>query len=415
MAFEMDNEFESAVQIKVIGVGGGGGNAVNRMIDAGIRGAEFISVNTDKQILNFSKATHKIQIGEKSTRGQGAGGLPEVGEKAAEESRDIITDLLQGTDMVFITGGMGGGTGTGAAPVIASIAKEMGCLTIGVVTKPFKFEGRNRMTLAQKGIAKLAQQVDSLIVIPNDRLKYVSEQRITLKNAFEKADEVLLQGVRSISELIKIPGFINLDFADVTSVMQNAGYAHMGVGRASGKDKAEVAANAAVTSPLLETEIKGAKGVIMSIKSSEDIDLEDVEVAADIITQAADPDAVITWGVAYDENLEDEMVITVIATGFGNDANSSDALLNDIKSSAANMPKMPEMPVFNAAPAVEETAKQEPVVNAVKSEPVMPNFDPAPKAVVEEPKREVRSSGSKDKLEEDEFYVILDDLMKGNR
>ncbi len=409
MAFEMDNEYESAVQIKVIGVGGGGGNAVNRMIDAGIRGAEFISVNTDKQILAFSKATHKIQIGEKSTRGQGAGGLPEVGEKAAEESREIITDLLQGTDMVFITGGMGGGTGTGAAPVIASIAKELGCLTVGVVTKPFKFEGRNRMTLAQKGIAKLAEQVDSLIVIPNDRLKYVSDQRITLKNAFEKADEVLLQGVRSISELIKIPGFINLDFADVTSVMENAGYAHMGVGRASGKDKAEVAANAAVTSPLLETEIKGAKGVIMSIKSSEDIDLEDVEVAADIITQAADPDAVITWGVAYDENLEDEMVITVIATGFGSD-NGSDKLLNDIKSSVASakVTKAPEMPAFTQAPAAEPAVKE-----TVKSEPVMPNFDPAPKPA-KAPAKETVATGAKDKLEDDEFYVILDDLMKGN-
>ena len=407
MAFEMDNEFESAVQIKVIGVGGGGGNAVNRMIDAGIRGAEFISVNTDKQILAFSKATHKIQIGEKSTRGQGAGGSPEVGEKAAEESREIITDLLQGTDMVFITGGMGGGTGTGAAPVIASIAKEMGCLTVGVVTKPFKFEGRNRMSLAQKGIAKLAEQVDSLIVIPNDRLKYVSDQRITLKNAFEKADEVLLQGVRSISELIKIPGFINLDFVDVTSVMQNAGYAHMGVGRASGKDKAEVAANAAVTSPLLETEIKGAKGVIMSIKSSEDIDLEDVEVAADIITQAADPDAVITWGVAYDENLEDEMVITVIATGFGNDGASVDKTFAGFSSVAAAVEtKMPEIPTFVEAPKAVETKK---------AEPVMPNFDPAPKAAEETIKVETApSTGTKDRLEEDEFYVILDDLMKGN-
>jgi len=411
MAFEMDNEFESAVQIKVIGVGGGGGNAVNRMIDAGIRGAEFISVNTDKQILGFSKATHKLQIGEKSTRGQGAGGLPEVGEKAAEESREIITDLLQGTDMVFITGGMGGGTGTGAAPVIASIAKELGCLTVGVVTKPFKFEGRNRMTLAEKGIAKLAEQVDSLIVIPNDRLKYVSEQRITLKNAFEKADEVLLQGVRSISELIKVPGFINLDFADVTSVMKNAGYAHMGVGRASGKDKAEVAANAAVTSPLLETEIKGAKGVIMSIKSSEDIDLEDVEVAADIITQAADPDAVITWGVAYDENLEDEMVVTVIATGFGNENNDAEKLFADMKPPVTKSAPV-EMPVFTE-PATEAPVAEEKVAEAPKSEPVMPNFDPAPKPAAE-PKRETPPAGTKDKLEDDEFYVILDDLMKGN-
>ncbi len=406
MAFEMDNEYESAVQIKVIGVGGGGGNAVNRMIDAGIKGAEFITVNTDKQILGFSKATHKVQIGEKVTRGQGAGGLPEVGEKAAEESREIITDLLQGTDMVFITGGMGGGTGTGAAPVIAKIAKEMGILTIGVVTKPFKFEGRNRMTLAESGISRLAEYVDSLIVIPNDRLKYVSEQRITLKNAFEKADEVLLQGVRSISELIKIPGFINLDFADVTSVMKDAGYAHMGVGHASGKDKAEEAANMAVTSPLLETAIKGATGVIMSIKSSEDIDLEDVETAAEIITQAADPDAVITWGVAYDENLEDEMIVTVIATGFNETSNDPSKIFDGVKGMGKSS-AMPEMPKFEVPKAdeVKEEKKDSP-----KTETVMPNFDPAPSVNTEKP-----AEPKKDNLEDDEFYVILDDLMKDNK
>ncbi|MBQ6625555.1 MAG: cell division protein FtsZ [Clostridia bacterium] len=394
MSFEMDNEFESVVQIKVIGVGGGGGNAVNRMIEAGIKGAEFIAINTDKQILNFSKATHKVQIGEHSTRGQGAGGKPEIGEKAAEESRDIIVDLLQGTDMVFITTGMGGGTGTGAAPVIASIAKEMGILTVGVVTKPFKFEGRQRLKIAEQGIGRLAECVDSLIVIPNDRLKYVSEQRITLKNAFEKADEVLLQGVRSISELIKLPGFINLDFADVTSVMQGAGYAHMGVGRATGKDKAEEAANMAVTSPLLETEIKGARGVIISIKSSDDIDLEDVEIAADIITQAADPDAVITWGVAYDETLEDEMVVTVIATGFG-----------------SGSPSTPQMPTFEPFKSSKRTEK----VESVKVE----NFDKDEKEKTDSPKVEVPQSEIKKEtsssLEEDEFYVILDDLMKGDK
>ncbi|MBQ7580568.1 MAG: cell division protein FtsZ [Clostridia bacterium] len=398
MSFEMDNEFESVVQIKVIGVGGGGGNAVNRMIEAGIKGAEFIAINTDKQILNFSKATHKIQIGEKATKGQGAGGKPEIGEKAAEESREIIVDLLQGTDMVFITTGMGGGTGTGAAPIIASIAKEMGILTVGVVTKPFKFEGRQRMKIAEQGIGKLAECVDSLIVIPNDRLKYVSEQRITLKNAFEKADEVLLQGVRSISELIKLPGFINLDFADVTSVMNNAGYAHMGVGRATGKDKAEEAANMAVTSPLLETEIKGAKGVIISIKSSDDIDLEDVEVAADIITQAADPDAVITWGVAYDETLEDEMVVTVIATGFG-----------------AGSPSTPQMPTFEPLKTVKKAEKpveaDEPV-SAVKEEKEVKDDIKLPK--VETPIAETKKD-SASSLDEDEFYVILDDLMKDGK
>lgn len=406
MSFEMDNEYDSAVQIKVIGVGGGGGNAVNRMIDAGIRGAEFIAINTDKQVLGFSKANHKVQIGEKSTKGQGAGGRPEVGEKAAEESREIIVDLLQDTDMVFITTGMGGGTGTGAAPVIASIAKEMGILTVGVVTKPFKFEGRQRMKLAEQGIGRLAECVDSLIVIPNDRLKYVSEQRITLKNAFEKADEVLLQGVRSISELIKVPGFINLDFADVSSVMQGAGYAHMGVGHATGKDKAEEAANMAVSSPLLETEIKGAKGVIMSIKSSEDIDLEDVEVAAEIITQAADPDAVITWGVAYDDDLEDEMIVTVIATGFGGGSPTTPQIPTFETSRAARRPEAKAEKV--EAPRNTESFKKE--SNEPEITPVEPVKE-APKSKLEAPRGENVDSA----VDEDEFYVILDDLMKGGK
>ena len=283
MAFEIDNEYETTVQIKVIGVGGGGGNAVNRMIKSGVLGAEFIAVNTDKQILSHSQATHKIQIGEKATRGQGAGGRPEIGAKAAEESRDLISDALKGTDMVFITAGMGGGTGTGAAPLIAQIAKDMGILTIGVVTKPFKFEGKKRMEQAAEGIARLAEHVDSIIVIPNDHLIGLRETRLSLAEAFALADEVLLQGVKSISELIKVPGFINLDFADVTSVMKDAGYAHMGLGRASGKDKAETAANSAVSSPLLETSIAGARGVIISITSSEDIDLAEVQNAAEII------------------------------------------------------------------------------------------------------------------------------------
>nr|HQH64485.1 cell division protein FtsZ [Clostridiales bacterium] len=316
MAFEIDNEYETTVQIKVIGVGGGGGNAVNRMIKSGVLGAEFIAVNTDKQILSHSQATHKIQIGEKATRGQGAGGRPEIGAKAAEESRDLISDALKGTDMVFITAGMGGGTGTGAAPLIAQIAKDMGILTIGVVTKPFKFEGKKRMEQAAEGIARLAEHVDSIIVIPNDHLIGLRETRLSLAEAFALADEVLLQGVKSISELIKVPGFINLDFADVTSVMKDAGYAHMGLGRASGKDKAETAANSAVSSPLLETSIAGARGVIISITSSEDIDLAEVQNAAEIITEQAHPEAVISWGVAFDQSLSDEIIITVIATGF---------------------------------------------------------------------------------------------------
>ena len=321
MNFEISNDFEDVTQIKVIGVGGGGGNAINRMVSSGVQGVEFIAINTDKQVLTFSKATHKIQIGEKVTGGRGAGARPEMGLKAAEESRDAIIDCLNGANMVFITAGMGGGTGTGAAPAIAEIAKSNGILTVGIVTKPFAFEGKRRMQQAEAGIAELAQHVDSLIVIPNERLKLVSDQKITFANAFDVADDVLRQGVKSISELIKVPGLINLDFADVTAVMKDAGHAHMGVGRATGKEKAEIAANAAVSSPLLETTIQGAKGVIISITSSADITLDDVDVAASIIADAADADANIIFGVAFDEKLDDEMIVTVIATGFGTDAN----------------------------------------------------------------------------------------------
>lgn len=319
MSFEMAADFESVVQIKVIGVGGGGGNAVNRMIRSDVKGVEFVAVNTDKHVLIHSQATHKIQIGEKVTKGQGAGARPEIGKRAAEESKEVLSDALKGTDMVFITAGMGGGTGTGAAPVIAALAKDMGILTVGIVTKPFSFEGKHRMEQAEAGIEELAQHVDSLVVIPNERLKYFSEEKITLANAFDAADDVLRQGVKSISELIKVPGFINLDFADVSAIMRDAGHAHMGVGRASGKDKAEAAAKAAVSSPLLETSIEGAHGVIISITSSPDIGLDEVEQASSLISEAAAPDANIIWGVAFDDTLQDEMIITVIATGFGDD------------------------------------------------------------------------------------------------
>lgn len=317
MGFEMAPDFESVVQIKVIGVGGGGGNAVNRMIRSDVKGVEFISINTDKHVLLNSQATHKIQIGEKVTRGQGAGSRPEIGQRAAEESRDVIADALKGTDMVFITAGMGGGTGTGAAPVIASIAKEMGILTVGIVTKPFGFEGKLRMQQAEAGIKDLAGNVDSLIVIPNERLKLISQEKITLANAFDAADNVLRQGVKSISELIKIPEYVNLDFADVSTIMRDAGHAHMGVGTANGKDKAEQAANSAITSPLLETTIDGAHGVIISITSSPDIELDEVDRASTIISNSVNQDANIIWGVAFDDTLSDEMTITVIATGLG--------------------------------------------------------------------------------------------------
>ncbi len=319
--FELDNESGNLAQLKVIGVGGAGGNAVNRMVDAGLENVEFISINTDTQALNNSKADVKLQIGEKVTKGLGAGAKPEKGQSAAEESVDEIAALMKGADLVFITAGMGGGTGTGAAPILAQLAKDKGILTVGIVTKPFDFEGRRRMQQAEAGIAELAQHVDSLIVIPNERLKLVSDQKITLKNAFSVADDVLRQGVKSIAELIKIPGIINLDFADVTSVMKDAGHAHMGVGRAQGKDKAENAANAAISSPLLETTIQGAKGVIILIAGSDDISLDDVDTAATIVKNAADMDANIIFGVSTDENLDDEMVVTVIATGFGTDAN----------------------------------------------------------------------------------------------
>ena len=316
MAFGLDTGAESVVSIKVIGVGGGGSNVVNRMVESGVKGVDFIAVNTDKQALSGSNATQKIQIGEKLTEGQGAGSKPDVGRQSAEESRGALSKVLEDTDMVFITAGMGGGTGTGAAPIIADLAKEMDILTVGVVTKPFSFEGRLRMQQAEEGIENLRSKVDSLVIIPNDRLKYVTEQKITLSNAFAVADDVLRQAVQSISDLIKETGFINLDFADVSAVMKNAGMAHMGVGRAAGKNKAEEAARLAVSSPLLETSINGARGVLVNVTGSSGVGLEEVELAANLVQEAADPNALIIFGATFDESLEDEIVVTVIATGF---------------------------------------------------------------------------------------------------
>ncbi|MBR0144827.1 MAG: cell division protein FtsZ [Clostridia bacterium] len=316
LPFEIDAGYVSPVNIKVVGVGGGGNNAVKRMVELDMQSAEFISINTDKMQLDHTSANVKLQIGEKFTRGMGAGSKPEIGKKAAEESIEEITDAIKDGDMIFITAGMGGGTGTGAAPVVAEAAKTMDKLTIGVVTKPFKFEGTNRMRQAEAGIKELYERVDSLIVIPNERLKYVTDQKISMKNAFEIADDVLRQAIQSISDLINVPGVINLDFADVSSVMKNAGYAHMGVGRAAGKDKAEEAAKMAIYSPLLETSIKGAKGVIMNVFASSDVSLEEVDKAASIVEQEADDDANIIFGVAFDDALEDEIRITLIATGF---------------------------------------------------------------------------------------------------
>ena len=317
--YDIDTDDSKVVQIKVVGVGGGGGNAVNRMVKSNLKDVEFVSINSDKPALDLSQATHKILIGEKVTKGRGAGAKPEIGLRAAEESRDTITDALSGSEMAFITAGMGGGTGTGAAPVVAKIAKEMGILTVGIVTTPFAFEGARRMTQAQSGISELAQYVDSIMVIPNENLKYVTEEKITLINAFDIANDVLRQGVQSISDLVNATGLVNSDFADVTAIMKDAGYAHMGVGRARGKDKAEAAANAAITSPLLNTSIDGARGVLLNITASTDIGLDEIDIASTIVTNAVHPDAEIIWGTTFDEDLEDEMVITVIATRFGDD------------------------------------------------------------------------------------------------
>lgn len=316
MSFGFETEPNSAVNIKVVGVGGGGNNVVNRMVLSGTKGVDFVAVNTDKQALDASNATFKLQIGEKLTHGKGAGAKPDVGRKAAEENRSQLSKALENTDMVFVTCGMGGGTGTGGSPIVADVARELGILTVGVVTKPFSFEGRRRMQQAEMGIENLRTKVDSLVIIPNDRLKFVTEQKITLANAFEVADDVLQQAVQSISDLIKNTGFINLDFADVSAVMKDAGMAHMGVGRASGKNKAEEAARRAVSSPLLETSINGARGVLVNVTGSTDVGLEEVETAANLVQEAADPNALIIFGATFDESLEDEICVTVIATGF---------------------------------------------------------------------------------------------------
>lgn len=313
---EFDIDMDSFARLKVVGVGGGGNNAVNRMISAGLRGVEFIAVNTDKQALFLSQANTKIQIGDKLTKGLGAGANPEIGEKAANESRDEIAMAIKDADMVFVTAGMGGGTGTGAAPVIAQIAKEMGILTVGVVTKPFSFEGKKRMMQAERGVEALKAVVDTLVTIPNDRLLQLADKKMSLVKAFSLADDVLRQGVQGISDLIAVPGLINLDFADVKTIMQDTGLAHMGIGRATGENKAEEAARQAITSPLLETSIDGAKGVLMNITGGPDLGLQEVNTAAELIQAAADPEANIIFGAVIDENLKDEIIITVIATGF---------------------------------------------------------------------------------------------------
>ncbi len=317
----MDNEdvnvmLDGTATIKVIGVGGAGNNAVNRMVEAGIRNVEFVAVNTDRQALSLSKANSKIQIGEKLTRGLGAGANPDIGAQAAEESRAEVAEALKGADMVFVTAGMGGGTGTGAAPIVAQTAKEMGILTIGVVTKPFTFEGKKRLFQADRGIDNLKGKVDTLVVIPNDKLLQVIDRKTSIVEAFRMADDVLRQGVQGISDLIAVPGLINLDFADVKTIMLNQGMAHMGIGRASGENRAEDAAKQAIQSPLLETSIEGARGVIINITGGSDIGLHEANTAAELVQRSADPEANIIFGTVTDDSMGDEIQITVIATGF---------------------------------------------------------------------------------------------------
>ena len=369
MDFKAEAGPENVVTIKVVGVGGAGNNVVNRMVKAGTQGVEFVAINTDRQALAVSNADQKLQIGEKMTRGQGAGSDPEIGKRSAEESRNNIAKAVEDADMVFITAGMGGGTGTGAAPVVAEIAKDAGLLTVGVVTKPFKFEGKRRMDQANAGIKELLGRVDSLLIIPNDRLKFATDQKVTLANAFEIADDVLLQAVTSISNLIKNTGFINLDFADVNCIMRNAGFAHMGVGHAAGKGKAEEAARMAVASPLMETSINGSHGVLINITGSEDMDLEDVETAASLVQEAAHPDANIIFGATFDDSLEDEIRVTVIATGFEESGAAAQAapaaaqaapraqglFTGAAEKAAAAAPGIPVAPAAEpAAPAAEE-------------------------------------------------------------
>ena len=373
MDFKAEAGPENVVTIKVVGVGGAGNNVVNRMVKAGTQGVEFVAINTDRQALAVSNADQKLQIGEKMTRGQGAGSDPEIGKRSAEESRNNIAKAVEDADMVFITAGMGGGTGTGAAPVVAEIAKDAGLLTVGVVTKPFKFEGKRRMDQANAGIKDLLGKVDSLLIIPNDRLKYATDQKVTLANAFEIADDVLRQAVTSISDLIKNTGFINLDFADVTCIMKDAGFAHMGVGHAAGKGKAEDAARMAVASPLMETSINGAHGVLINITGSEDMDLEDVETAASLVQEAAHPDANIIFGATFDDSLDDEIRVTVIATGFEEGGAAAQAA--------------PAAAAAQAAPRAQGlfTGAAEKAAAAAPVAPAAPAAEPAAPAAEEDP------------------------------
>ncbi len=360
-----DVETCGLAQIKVIGAGGGGNNAVNRMIEAQLKGVEFIAVNTDKQALLTSKAEYKIQIGEKLTKGLGAGANPEVGKRAAEESKDEIIKVLQGADMVFVTAGMGGGTGTGSAPVVAQLAKEMGILTVGVVTKPFVFEGKVRMKNAESGIAELKSKVDTLITIPNDRLLQIVQKNTSMLEAFSIADDVLKQGIQSISDLIAVPGLINLDFADVTSVMKEQGLAHMGLGNATGENRAIEAAREAIQSPLLETSIRGAKGVLLNITGGPNLGLLEINEASTLVQESCDPEANIIFGASIREDLGEEIMITVIATGFDEEKHMGFEL--------NQRPSVQSRPTLNTAPTKPSQPEVKEEVAVAVEEPKKPS------------------------------------------
>ena len=360
-----DVETCGLAQIKVIGAGGGGNNAVNRMIEAQLKGVEFIAVNTDKQALLTSKAEYKIQIGEKLTKGLGAGANPEVGKRAAEESKDEIVKVLQGADMVFVTAGMGGGTGTGSAPVVAQLAKEMGILTVGVVTKPFVFEGKVRMKNAESGIAELKSKVDTLITIPNDRLLQIVQKNTSMLEAFSIADDVLKQGIQSISDLIAVPGLINLDFADVTSVMKEQGLAHMGLGNATGENRAIEAAREAIQSPLLETSIRGAKGVLLNITGGPNLGLLEINEASTLVQESCDPEANIIFGASIREDLGEEIMITVIATGFDEEKHMGFEL--------NQRPSVQSRPTLNTAPTKPSQPEVKEEVAVAVEEPKKPS------------------------------------------
>ncbi|MBA4542533.1 MULTISPECIES: cell division protein FtsZ [Thermoactinomyces] len=356
---DFDLEMEQIAQIKVIGVGGGGSNAVNRMIEAGVQGVEFIAVNTDAQALNRSKAPIRLQIGEKLTRGLGAGAKPEIGKKAAEESREQIESVLKGADMVFVTAGMGGGTGTGAAPEIALIARELGALTVGVVTRPFTFEGKRRASQAEQGVAALKENVDTLIVIPNDRLLEIVDKNTPMLEAFREADNVLRQGVQGISDLIAVPGLINLDFADVRTIMTERGSALMGIGTATGENRAAEAAKKAICSPLLETSIDGARGVLMNITGGTNLSLYEVYEAADIVTQASHAEVNMIFGAVINEDLKDEILVTVIATGFDGEQQTKQSSQPQERGKTHGKPYFghKEEPVFPPFSRVEKESK----------------------------------------------------------